>query len=256
MKGIGKQLANFVAAMSLISCAAAYGWRSPLRDLPEGMSLETAKAAELKGDVATARSDYGAAASYYEKALHAGAQSAELYNKLGIADIKLGRSSFGAARKSFLEAAKLDPRDGNALNNLGALLCLEKKYKPALEYLKRALELDESNASYHINMAEAWGGLEQTDRAMTEYSRAMELDPDVFTANGNGVFAQIRTPEQQARVSYLIAKAYAMRGNLDGALDYLRRAKDNHYPQMANVYVDKEFAALWHDPRLEKIVKP
>ena len=68
--------------------------------------------------------------------------------------------------------------------------------------------------------------------------------------------AQLRTPEQQARVDFLIAKAYAKRGNLDGSLDYLRRARDGHYPQMADVYTDKEFAALWQDPRLKKIVKP
>ena len=251
-----KPLATYLAALSLISGASAYGWRSPLRDLPQGVSLETAKAAELKGDVATARNDYGSAAGYYQKALRTGAPSAELYNKLGIVELKLGKGSFPAARKSFLEATKLDPHDGNALNNLGALLCLEKKYKSAQEYLKRALALDEENASYHVNMGEAWSGLNQIDRAMTEYERAMELDPDVFTSSGAGVFAQVRTPEQQARVSYLIAKAYAVRGNLDGALDYLRRAKDGHYPQIAQVYNDKEFAALWHDPRLEKIVKP
>jgi len=256
MKRFVKRLATFIAATSFISSAAAYGWRSPLRDLPQGISLETAKAAELKGDVATARNDYGTAASYYEKALRTGAPSTELYNKLGIVELKLGKASYPAARKSFLQASKLDPRDGNALNNLGALMCLEKKYKPALEYLKQALALDEANPSFHVNMAEAWAGLNQIDRAMTEYARAIELDPDVFTASGNGVFAQVRTPEQQARVNYLIAKAYAIRGNLDGALDYLRRAKEGHYPQMADVYVDKEFAALWHDPRLEKIVKP
>ncbi len=45
------------------------------------------------------------------------------------------------------------------------------------------------------------------------------------------------------------------RGTCEGALDYLRRAKDGHYPQLADVYVDKEFSALWQDPRLEKIVK-
>jgi len=54
----------------------------------------------------------------------------------------------------------------------------------------------------------------------------------------------------------LIARLYAKRGNLDGALDYLQRAKDGRYPQMADVYSDKEFASLWQDPRLKKIVKP
>jgi hypothetical protein len=45
------------------------------------------------------------------------------------------------------------------------------------------------------------------------------------------------------------------RGNLDGALEYLRRAKEGHYPEMSSVYKDPVFTALWDDPRLAKIVK-
>ncbi len=112
------------------------------------------------------------------------------------------------------------------------------------------------NAAFHVNMAETWAGLEQIDRAMTEYGRALELDPDVFSSGEAGVIAQVKTPEQRARTDYLIARLYAKRGNLDGALDYLQRAKDGRYPQMADVYSDKEFASLWQDPRLKKIVKP
>jgi tetratricopeptide (TPR) repeat protein len=249
-----KRLAKFIAAMSLLSCAAAYGWRSPFRDLPQGITLETANAAEQRGDLANARSDYQAAATFYEKALRTGAPKTDLYNKLGIAELKL--RDYRAARKSFLQATKLDPRNAFALNNLGALMILEKKYRPAQQYMRRALELDEANASFHVNMAETWAGLSQIDRAMTEYARAMELDPDVFSSDATGVVAQVKSPEQVARMDYLIAKAFAGRGNLEGALDFLRRAKESHYPQLANVYVDKEFAALWHDPRLDSIVKP
>ena len=52
-------------------------------------------------------------------------------------------------------------------------------------------------------------------------------------------WAEIRTPEQQARFAFLIAKAYAKRGNVDGALDYLQRAKDLHYSELADMYKDK-----------------
>ncbi|HEY1803583.1 MAG TPA: tetratricopeptide repeat protein [Terracidiphilus sp.] len=251
-----KNLANIIAAvsLSLLSSVAAYGWRAPLRDLPQGISLETASAAEQKGDIARARTDYPTAAAYYQRALRAGTPDAQLYNKLGIVQLKLNETS--AARKSFLAALKTDPRNAIALNNLGALMCVEKKYKTALNYEKEALAIDEENPAFHVNMAETWAGLSQIDRAMTEYARALELNPDVFSSSEDGVIAQVRSPEQVARMDYLIARIFARRGNLEGALDYLGRAKQGHYPQLDDVYVDKEFAALWQDPRLQKIVKP
>jgi pentatricopeptide repeat protein len=54
----------------------------------------------------------------------------------------------------------------------------------------------------------------------------------------------------------MIAKSYAKRGNLEGALDFLRQAKEQHYRDLANVYTDPAFAPLWKDPRLATIVKP
>jgi tetratricopeptide (TPR) repeat protein len=90
---------------------------------------------------------------------------------------------------------------------------------------------------------------------MTEYARALELDADVLSTNPEGVQAQVVTEGQRARVSFMIAKMYMKRGNLDGALEYLRRAKDLHYPDMGKVYKDPDFTALWNDPRLPKIVK-
>ena len=249
-----KKLSAIIAAMSLLSCASAYGWRAPMRDLPNGISLETASAAEQKGDIARARNDYQSAIAYYQRALRAGGGDSQLYNKMGIAQLSL--KEYGAARKSFQEAIKTDPHNANALNNLGALLCIQKKYKPALTDLRQALELDEANASYHVNMAEAWMGLNDIERAMNEYGRAMELDPDVFDVENGGVVAQLRTPEQIARTDFLIAKLYARRGNMEGALDYLHRAKVGHYSQLGDVYTDKEFAGLWKDPRLQAIIKP
>ncbi len=169
---------TIIAVLSLASCALAYGWRAPFRDLPQGIKLETAAAAEQKGDIARARNDYLMAVSYYQRAVRAGAPNSELYTKLGIAQFQLGNR--GAARKSFLEAVKIDPRNADALNNVGALLCVDKKYKPALHYLKQALEIDEANAAYHVNIGEAWAGLGQIDRAMTEYARALRARSRLF----------------------------------------------------------------------------
>ena len=209
---------------------------------------------ELRGDVARAREDYMAAANWYFAALHLDKRNPVLYNKLGIAELKLGDMSM--ARRQFAEAVKRNPDYVDALNNLGAVYCLQRKYKSAVHYLKEALALDETKAATHLNLAEAWMGQGQGERAMTEYARALELDADILkSSSSEGVFAQIATPEQRARVSYLIAKAYMKRGNVEGALDYLRRAKEEHYRDLASVYKDAEFAPLWQDPRLATIIR-
>jgi len=247
------RLGRTLAIMSLAVCTASCVMAEILPDLRSVDSLQAARAAEEKGDLARAHRDYATAAMNYQKALRFDGQNSKLLNKLGIAQLKL--ENRGAARRSFNQAIKYDPRNTTALNNLGALCLLDKKYKQALRYLKEALALDESSASAHLNIAGVWMGLNEIDRAMTEYSRAFELNPDLMQDDGNGLAAQVRTPEQRARISYLIAKAYAKRGNLDGALDYLRRAKDDRFPRLSDVYKDQEFASLWADPRLAKIIK-
>ncbi|MGA2887805.1 MAG: tetratricopeptide repeat protein [Terracidiphilus sp.] len=248
-----KRLVVMMAAATLLICSAPYGRTESVPNKSKKDKMEAAKTAEIKGDVARIRDDYALAAAYYQTAIRVKRQDAELYNKLGIAELKLNQR--GAARKYFGLAVKYDPRLVPALNNLGAVALLEKKYKAAANYFKQALAMDESNAHIHINLAEAWLGLGEVDHAMTEYARALELDADVLSANQDGVQAQVNTPGQSARISYMIAKAYMKRGNIEGALDYLRRAKDLHYTELASVYADQDFSPLWQDPRLAKIVK-
>jgi len=216
-------------------------------------SQTVATTAEQKGDEARIHKDYGSAVADYQKALRANPKDSMLYNKLAIAEFQFGENS--AARKTLRQAVKLDPHNAIAFNNLGVIDLMDRKYKASVNHLKQALALDESDATAHVNLAEAWMDLKQVDRAMTEYSRALELNRDILSSDNGGVVAQVTTPEQRAYISFLIAKLYAEKGNIDGALEYLRRAKDDRFPDLARVYSEKEFAALWTDPRLEKIVK-
>lgn len=248
-----KRIAMMLVTVGLTLCAAPYATADSLSDLPNADKIQAAQRSELKGDIASARENYADAASLYMRALRSDPNNAMLYNKLGISEFKMNDK--GAARKYFLQALKLDSRNVPALNNLGALATVEKKYKPAVRYLKQALALDETSAPSHLNLAEAWMGLHEVDRAMTEYARALELNADILSTDRAGVIAQVTTPEQRARVSFMIAKAYAKRGNIEEALVYLRRASEGRYPYMANVYADQAFASLWPDPRLAKIVK-
>jgi tetratricopeptide (TPR) repeat protein len=270
-----KKLVMMLVTASLLLWAAPRGWASPITssdptpnampapspsaaaepspNTPEQDKLAKAKAEEEKGDLDRIHRNYDSAVSHYYAALRINRKDAALYNKIGIAELKLHEN--GSARKHFSQALKLDPRNFAVLNNLGAVAYIDKKYKNAVNYFKQALALDEMSASSHLNLAEAWMGMGEIDRAMTEYARALELDADIISSSQDGVQARITTPEQRARVSYVIAKSYARRGNLEQALEYLRRAKEGRYPDLAKVYTDKEFAPLWNDPRLAKIIK-
>jgi len=242
-----------LAAASLLMCAAPYGRTEPAGGAPNTNVVEKARIAEVRGDVARINKDYAGAVYDYTAALRISRDNAMLYNKLGIADLQLGEK--GAANRAFGKALRFDPQLTPAMNNLGAVNLMQKRYKAAVVYLKQALAMDESSAPTHLNLAESWFGLGETDRAMTEYARALELDADILSSSQDGVIAQVTTPEQRARVFYMIAKSYLKRGNPDGALDYLQRAKELRYPDLGKVYSDPDFMALWQDPRLAKIVK-
>jgi tetratricopeptide (TPR) repeat protein len=248
-----RKLTIVLVAASLAVCAAPNARPDPLQDSAKSDKTEAAKMAEESGDLARIHKDYGLAISSYQAALRLNRHNAVLYDKIGVVHLLEGQR--GAARKYFLQAIRYNPTYVAALNNLGVVALLDKKYKISVNYFKQALALEESNASIHVNLAEAWVGQEQIDHAMTEYARALELDADVLNSSTEGLLAQLSTPQQYARVSYIIAKMYIKRGNVDGALDYLRRAKEENYSEINKVYSDPDFTSLWNDPRLAKIVK-
>lgn len=241
-------------AASLLIGAAPFAVAASSLDTNKPDMTQRAKLAEQRGDLAFIHNNYSQAAAYYQAAIRIDRQNATLYNKLGISALQMHQIGF--ARRNFQQALKCDPQSTAAVNNLGAVALRDKKYAQAVDYFKKALAMDESSASTHVNLAEAWISLKQYDRATTEYARALELDADVFSDSQGGSLIQLSSPEQRARVDYLIAKSYMKRGNLDGALDYLGRAKELHLPGLSKVYSDPDFAPLWKDPRLAKIVKP
>ena len=245
---------RFILVITILGLGAA-PWAGAINtaDKPAVDKHAVAVSEELKGDLARIHKDYEGAIAHYQTALRNDPHNAMLYNKMGITRLQL--RDHGGARRNLKHALELDPKNASVMNNLGALFYLDKKYDQALRYLKQSLALDESNASCHLNIAEVWMSMGQADRAMTEYARALELDADILAASQDGIVAQVRTPEQRARISFMIAKAYAKRGNVEGALDYLKRAKDDRFTDLKRVYTDQDFVALWTDPRLEKIVK-
>ena len=240
-------------AMLLTLCRYATAAAAPDEILNMGAS--TVAELEKAGDDARARKDYDLAIHYFQAAIKKDRNNAVLYNKLGLAELR--KDNLAAARADFEKASKQDSKYSEAVNNMGAVAYMQKNYGQAAKNFKKAVALDESRATYHVNLGAAWFSQKKMDRAIVEYTRALELDPDVLHHESKtGIAAQIASPEERAQYSYLLAKAYAKRGDLEACLQCLKKAKEDGYRYMANVYKDEEFSQLRNNPQLQEVVPP
>ena len=220
-------------------------------------NVKSMSVAELEkaGDACRARKDYQQAIQYFHEALRRDNKNAVLYNKLGMAELTGG--DLQSARADFEKAAKVNKKYAEAFNNIGAVYFLQNKFGQATKYFNKAVALDEGRAPFHLNLGAAWFRQEKLDRARNEYTRALELDPMVLEENARvGITAQVSSPEERAKLYYLLAKIEATRGDVQECLACLKKAKDNGYRNLANVYKDEEFSRLWEDARLAEIVPP
>lgn len=207
---------------------------------------------EERGDQLRAEKAYLDAIDYFQAALKKlppkDLKAAVEYNKIGITQLRLGR--YYDARKNFEKSVKINPKYAFAVNNVAVANYLNKKYGRAIKYYKRALEMEPENASFHSNLGSAYFAKKDLEKAVVEYAKALQLDPDIFERRSDvGIIAQTQSSEDRAHYSYVLAKMYAQNGQMDRALLYLRRAMEEGYKDIKNVYQDEEFAKLRKDER-------
>jgi tetratricopeptide (TPR) repeat protein len=193
------------------------------------------------------------ALDYYRAALAKQQSSASLLNKIGITELMMQR--YREARKSFERSIKADRKAANAYNNLGVVLYEEKKYAAAVKEYRKAIALDATSPSFFSNLGAALFSKKEFEPAVVAYQHALELDPEVFerTSRG-GVQAQLPSPEDRAHYDYTVAKLYAKMGFSDRSLEYLKKAQEEGYKELKNVYKDAEFAELRKDKRFTELM--
>jgi len=208
---------------------------------------------EMEGDKLRASKLFLDALDYYHAALAKERDSARLLNKIGITELVMQR--YKEARKSFERATKANRRFADAFNNLGVVYYEQNKYRPAIKQYKKAIEIDSQSASFFNNLGAAYFSRKEFEPAVIAYQRALELDPDVFERSSRtGVEAQLPSPEDRARYDFTVAKLYAKMGISDRSLEYLRKAMEEGYKDMKDVYKDQEFAQLRKDPRFTELM--
>jgi tetratricopeptide (TPR) repeat protein len=208
---------------------------------------------EERGDVLRSEKSYLDALDYYRAALAKNPNNAALYNKIGINELQMAR--FSEARKDFERAIKIDRRFADAHNNLGVIFYLQKKYGAAIKRYEDAIKLREDSASFYSNLGAAYFSKKDYVKASMTYNQALQLDPEIFERTSHsGVLAQMSSPGDRAHFYYVLARLYAQSGITDRSLQYLRRAMEEGYKGIDDVYKDAEFAGLRKDPRFTELM--
>ena len=213
----------------------------------------SAEQLESRGDQLRVEKNFLDAVDYYDAALKKSPNNAVLFNKIGICQLMLQR--YKEAKKSFERAIKADRQHADAYNNLGVIYYQAKNYGKAIKQYDKAIAIRDDAASYFSNRGAAYFGKRQFDKAALDYSKAMQIDPDIFERTSrSGVMAQLPSPEDRARYDYVLAKLYAKQGEADRSLHYLKKAMEEGYKDIKDVYKDNEFTELRKDPRFAELM--
>jgi tetratricopeptide (TPR) repeat protein len=195
---------------------------------------------ELRGDIYMARKMYREAIDVYRLAPK---DSPVVTNKIGIAFHQL--LLLDLAKKNYERAVKLDPRYGEAINNLGTIYYAQKSYRRSIGYYKKALRCSNPTASIYANLGAAYFARRNYKVASENYEEALRLDPEVFEHHGNfGTLMQERTVEERAMFHLYLAKMYAKSGANDRALIYLRKALEEGVKDRNKIPDMPEFGLL------------
>jgi Flp pilus assembly protein TadD len=110
-------------------------------------------------------------------------------------------ADFSSALEQLQHAVANNPRDPEALNNLGQVLVRLGKTTEAIPYFDRAIELNPDRWSYQFNRARAAGLLEQWSECIAGYRRAQQLFPNDYVTTYNLAFALHKSGDEEGAVS-------------------------------------------------------
>ncbi len=107
---------------------------------------------------------------------------------------------YEGALKQYQEAVARNPRDAEALSNLGQVLVRLNRSHDALPYFTKAIELNPERWAYVFNRARARALLEQWTESIADYRRAQQLFPSDYATAYNLGLALHRSGDEEAAV--------------------------------------------------------
>jgi tetratricopeptide (TPR) repeat protein len=206
-----------------------------------------------RGDQLRAEKAYLDALDYYHAALAKKPNDASVHNRIGIAEMQI--EHWRESEKEFERAINDDHDFADAYNNLGVDYYELKRYGKAIKLYETAIRLRGNSAPYYTNLGAAYFSKKEIEKAAEAYAKALQLDPDVLEHDSRtGVSARLPSPEDRGYFDYVMAKLYAKAGVTERSLEHLRRAMEEGYKKIDDVYKDTEFTEVRKDPRFTQMM--
>ena len=211
---------------------------------------------EEKGDLYMARKQYHEAMDQYRMLCEQNPHNAVFLNKLGIALHQ--QTALGLALKYYERAVKANPKYADAENNIGTIWYQRKKYGKAVRAYQRAIKMRDDMPVLYSNLGYAYFSQGKYEDSIVAFRTALAKDPQFFErgSSRNGSVLQDRSVPDRGRFYFLLAKSFAEAGNLERAIFYLRKSKEEGYAQINEVKKDPAFAALLTDPVVIDLLTP
>jgi tetratricopeptide (TPR) repeat protein len=204
-----------------------------------------------------ARKEYKEAGEIFYRLATENPKNPLYWNELGIAHHN--QSQLDLALKCYQRAVKADRRYADAQNNIGTVFYARKKYAKAIRAYKRAINLRDDFAPFYLNLGYAYFGQKDFQNSIAAFRKALAIDPASLdpTRSHIGTVIQDRSlSAERGRFYYLLAKSFAQGGDIDRAILYLRKSRDEGYRDFDSVKKDPVFAAVLKDPAAEDLFAP
>jgi len=154
------------------------------------------------------------------------------HNALGMVQLQFKTIPRSVAQESFATAVRLKPDFVEALSNQGAMLIEVDDFTTAISLLERAVALAPDYAEARMNLANAYRGNGQAEKALAQYQKVQSLlpkNPDAWFNLGI-LYLDAEVPNVDTLVRYETAlqhfAAYAQAGGKDERADlYVKDAK-------------------------------
>jgi tetratricopeptide (TPR) repeat protein len=204
---------------------------------------------EQRGDLLMIHQQYLQAIDAYRQAPR---DSAVRWNKLGIAFHHV--HALDQAKMDYQQALILQPKYGEAMNNLGAVYYAEKDYKHAEKLYRRALKLMANRATTYSNLGTAYFAEGKFKQGTEAYQAAFALDPAVFNADPLQNIEEWSSAEERARLDFCLAELFAQAGMKVQAIEYLHKAVDAGFRDSNRLKQDEQFASIRHTAEFAQVL--
>jgi tetratricopeptide (TPR) repeat protein len=195
---------------------------------------------------------YDDAIREYNDLLKKDPKNAPYLNMVGIAYLNLGNND--QAKRYFDRSSKADKKYASPLNNLGMIWYQQKNYRRAIRQYERAIQVDPAQAGVYANLGFAYYNTKKYTEAFAQFHKALEIDPHAFEHNDrSGSMTQDRSVTNHGLFFFMMAREYAQLADAEHCADYLKKAIDEGYPDVATAKTDPLFQKVVNDPLVQNV---